>query len=74
MSSMASTFVHTTRKHSQSASCKKWHNLVPLDGFPLFKHHSIASSCAALQYETETMFFHRAVSEKHDIENHKIPV
>ena len=46
MSSMVSTFVHAiaTRKHSQipGASCKKWHNLVPLDGFPLFKHHSIA--------------------------------
>jgi hypothetical protein len=32
------------------------------------------SSCAALQYETGTKFFHRAVPEIHDIENHKISV
>ena len=27
---------------TKSASRKKWHVLVPLDGFPWFKHHSIA--------------------------------
>ena len=32
------------------------------------------SSCVALQYETGTKFFHRAVPELHIIENHKISV
>ena len=32
------------------------------------------SSCVALQYETGTKFFHRAVPELHSIENHKISV
>ena len=26
----------------KSASCKKWHILVPLNGFPWFKYHSVA--------------------------------
>ena len=29
------------------------------------------SSCVALQYETGTKFFHRAVPELHDIKNRK---
>ena len=32
------------------------------------------SSCVALQYETGTKVFHRAVSELYGIENHKISV
>ena len=31
------------------ASCKKWHVLVPLDGFPWFNHHWIAlESCSTI--------------------------
>ena len=32
------------------------------------------SSCVALQYETGTKFFHRAVLELHDIKNQKMYV
>ena len=52
MSSTATAFVHATHKRfcamcysqalTKSASRKKWYVLVPLDGFPWFKHHSIA--------------------------------
>ena len=42
MSSAVNDFVHSIHKHSKSASHKKWHVLVPLDGFPCFNHHWIA--------------------------------
>ena len=44
---------------------RKWHVLVPLDGFPWFNHHSVAR--VALQYETGTKFSHWVVPELHDI-------
>ena len=65
MSSMVSTFVHAiySLTLTKSALCKKWHNLVPLDRSPLLIQTPFNSSCAALQYETGMMFFHRSISE-----------
>ena len=66
MSSAATASVHATRKHSQKVPSTKsgtfWFPWV--DPMTQVSFHS---SCVALQYETGTKFFHRAVAELHAV-------
>ena len=73
MSSVASAFVHATRKRSQKCLAQKVGHLGSLGWIPMIQV-PFNSSCVALQYETGTKFFHQAVPELHGIKNQKISV
>ena len=71
MSSAATAFVQATRKHSQKVPRTKSGTFWfpgSLGWIPMFPA-PFNSSCAALQRETETKFFHRAVSKLHAVKN-----
>ena len=61
MSSAASAFVHATRKRSQKVVRFGSPGWIPMIQAPF------NSSCVALQYETGTKFFHRAVPMLHAV-------
>ena len=71
MSSAAIAFVHAVCKHSQKCLAQK---VGSLGWIPMIQVPFNNSSCVALQYETGTKFFHRAVPELHGIKNQKISV
>ncbi len=65
MSSVATASVYATRKRSQKVARFGFLGWIPMIQPPF------NSSCAALQYETGTKVFYRAVPELHDIQNQK---
>ena len=73
MSSAATTFVHATHKHSQKCLVQKVVCFGSPEWIPMIQV-LFNSSCVALQYETGTKFFHRAVPELHGIKNQKVSV
>ena len=66
MSSVAIVFVRAVRKRSQKVPRAKVGHLGSLGSIPMIQA-PCKSSFDALQYETGTKFFHRAVPELHDI-------
>ena len=73
MSSAAIAFVHAVCKRSQKCLAQKVVRFGSLGWIPMIQV-PFNSSCVALQYETGTKFFHRAVPELHGIKNQKISV
>ena len=68
MSSTASASVHAICKRSQKCLAQKVGHLGSLGWIPMIQV-PINSPCVALQYETGTKFFHRAIPELHAIKN-----
>ena len=68
MSSAATAFVHATLKCSQKCLTLKVARLGSLGWIPTIQV-PFNSSCTALQYETGTKFFHRAVPKLHAVKN-----
>ena len=68
MSSTASTFVHAICKRSQKYLAQKVGHLGSLGWIPMIQV-PFNSTCIALQYDTGTKFFHRAIPELHAIKN-----
>ena len=68
MSSTASASVHAICKRSQKCLAQKVGHLGSLGWIPMIQV-PFNSSCVALQYETGTKFFHRAIPELHAIKN-----
>ena len=66
MSSAAIAFVHAVCKRSQKCLAQKVVRFGSLGWIPMIQV-PFNSSCVALQYETGTKFFHRAVPELHGI-------
>jgi hypothetical protein len=75
MSSAVGAYVHACYSQvlAKSATRKKWGQIGSLGWIPMIQS-PFYSSCAALQYETGTKFFHQAVPEIHAIEKLKISV
>ena len=68
MSSTVNGFVHAIRKRSQKCLAQKVACFGSLRPIPMIQP-PFNGSCVALQYESETKFFHRVVPELHDIQN-----
>ena len=64
------TFMSSTASAHKKCLAQKVARFGSLGWIPIIQT-PFNSSCAALQYETGMKFFHRAVPEIHDIENHK---
>ena len=68
MSSAAIAFVHAVCKRSQKCLAQKVVRFGSLGWIPIIQV-PFDSSCVALQYETGTKIFHRAVPELHALKN-----
>ena len=68
MSSAAITSLHAVCKHSQKCLAQKVVRFGSLGWIPMIQV-PFNSSCVALQYETGTKFFHRAVSKLYAVIN-----
>ena len=66
MSSAVNVFVHAIRKRSKKCLAQKVDNLGSLGPIPMIQP-PFNSSCIALQYESGTKFFYRAVPELHAV-------
>ena len=68
MSSAVIAFVHAVCKRSQKCLAQKVVRFGSLGWISMIQV-PFNSSCVALQYETGTKFFHRAVPELHAVKN-----
>ena len=76
MSSAVNIFLHATRKCSQKCQkclVQKVGHLGLFRPIPMIQP-PFCSSCAALQYEPGTKFFHQAVPELYDLQKSEILV
>ena len=71
MSSTVNVFVHAICKRSKKCFAQKVARFCSPGSIPMFQL-PLDSSLVALQYETGTKFFHRAVPKLFGIKNHRI--
>ena len=67
MSSVANSFMHAIRKRSKKCLAQKVVRFGSPGWIPMIQA-PFNSSCVALQYETGTKIFHRAVPELHAVQ------
>ena len=67
MSSMVNVFVHAICKRLKKCLAQKVDNLGSLGPIPMIQP-PFNSACVALQYESGTKFFYRAVPELHAVQ------